>query len=221
VDGIHDMGGMHGFGAVLEPGGELPYHERWEPRVFAVHLLISTEGLGAGPGGRPTREEMEPARYLEASYYERWLWSAEQRLLRAGAIAPGDVERMMERLEDGDPEPRHDDPAMAGRALNLLREVEPLGQVAETRFSVGDPVRVRRMRPSGHTRCPRYARGVSGVIECVRGVDSLPDLAVYGKEAPEEAVYSVSFDSVQLWGVSDEPPWTVLLDLWESYLEPA
>src|SRR3954470_11233298 len=76
VDGVHDMGGMHGFGAVVAPGGELPYHEPWEARVFALHLLIAVEGLGAGPGGRPTREEMDPAEYLAASYYERWLWSA-------------------------------------------------------------------------------------------------------------------------------------------------
>ena len=29
MDGVHDMGGMHGFGAVVESGGELAYHERW------------------------------------------------------------------------------------------------------------------------------------------------------------------------------------------------
>src|SRR4051812_37546033 len=59
VDGVHDMGGMHGFGAVVRPGDELPYHERWEPRVFALQTLVSAEGLGAGPGGRATREEMD------------------------------------------------------------------------------------------------------------------------------------------------------------------
>jgi hypothetical protein len=34
-------------------------------------------------------------------------------------------------------------------------------------------------------------------------------------------VYSVAFGSKELWGTSEEPAWTVLLDLWESYLEPA
>jgi hypothetical protein len=84
MDGVHDMGGMHGFGPVVQPGAELAYHERWEPRVFAIQLLVGVEGLGAGPGGRPVREEMDPAHYLAASYYERWLYSAEQRLLRKG-----------------------------------------------------------------------------------------------------------------------------------------
>src|SRR4029453_11628931 len=98
MDGLHDLGGMHGFGAVVAPGGEAPYHERWEPRVFALHLLVDMDGLEARPGGRATREEMDPVEYLAASYYERWLWSAEQGLLRKGTIAAGEVEQMMERL---------------------------------------------------------------------------------------------------------------------------
>jgi nitrile hydratase len=46
-------------------------------------------------------------------------------------------------------------------------------------------------------------------------------LAAYGLDAPVETVYSVSFRSDHLWGPSAEGIWTVLLDLWESYLEPA
>jgi nitrile hydratase len=221
VDGVHDMGGMHGFGAVVVPGGSEPYHERWEPRVFAIHLLISTERIGAGPGGRPTREEMEPAHYLAASYYERWLWSAERRLERAGSIAPGEVEAMAARLEAGEAPPARTDPALVERSLPMFKRGEPLPAPASTRFSPGEGVRVRRMRPAGHTRCPRYVRGATGVVERVQGADELPDLAVYGRETEREPVYAVSFRSEDLFGRGDEPPWTVLLDLWESYLEPA
>src|SRR5580765_3569 len=101
MDGVHDMGGMQGFGAVVRPGGELAYHDAWEGRVFAISLIAGQLGLGAGPGGRVRREEMDPARYLEASYYERWLWSTEQQLLAKGTIEPGEVERMASRLEAG------------------------------------------------------------------------------------------------------------------------
>src|SRR6266545_1981770 len=127
MDGIHDLGGMHGFGAVVTPGGDAPYHERWEPRVFALQVLIGVEGLGAGPGGRAMREQMDPASYVEASYYERWLWSSEQRLLRKGTIAPGEVERMMERLAAGGRQPPvHRDPEQAERAVGWLHEVIPM-----------------------------------------------------------------------------------------------
>jgi nitrile hydratase subunit beta len=216
------MGGMHGFGPVVRPGGELAYHELWEPRVFAISVLVGVEGLGAGPGGREVREEMDPARYLAASYYERWLYSAEERLLRKGTIAPGDVEAMMERLHAGEAMPGHRDPAMAERILADLRSVYPMGAVpGEARFEPGRRVRVKRMHPPGHTRCPRYVRGAVGLVEDVRGADRLPDRAGNGETAAPEPVYSVAFGSQELWGPGEEPAWTVLLDLWESYLEPA
>lgn len=216
------MGGLHGFGPVVEPGSELPYHEWWEPRVFAIHMLVSLEGLGAGPGGRPVREEMDPAHYLAASYYERWLYSAEQSLLRKGTIAPGEVERAMERHEAGESAPAHHDAAMAERILADLRSVYPMAAPpADARFGPGERVRVKRMHPRGHTRSPRYARGAAGVVESVRGADALPDRAVYEEQVAPEPVYSVAFRSQDLWGPSEETPWTVLLDLWDSYLEPA
>jgi nitrile hydratase len=222
MDGAHDMGGMHGFGPVVAPGGELVYHEDWEARVFALHMLVGYEGLGAGPGGRPVREEMEPSEYLAASYYERWLFSAERCLLRKGTIAPGEVEQMAARLQAGEPPPVHRDAEMARRGLSRLRTARPMDrQPAELRFVQGQRVRVKRMHPSGHTRCPRYARGAVGVIEAVRGADRLPDRAVYGEDVAREPVYSVAFLSSELWGPGDEPMWTVLLDLWDSYLEPA
>jgi nitrile hydratase subunit beta len=216
------MGGMHGFGAVLEPGCELPYHERWEPRVFAIQLLVGLEGLGAGPGGRAVREEMEPAAYLRASYYERWLFSAERRLERRGTIAPGEVERMMERLAAGEPAGAWSDPAMASRAVARLGRGGPIPPAdAGARFAPGERVRVRRMRPRSHTRCPRYVRGAAGVVEAVRGADRLPDRAQSGEPTEPEAVYSVAFSSQELWGHGSGPAWSVALDLWESYLEPA
>jgi nitrile hydratase subunit beta len=222
VDGVHDMAGMHGFGAVVEPGSELPYHERWEPRVFAIQMLVGLEGLGAGPGGRPVREEMAPAHYLAASYYERWLYSAEQRLLRKGTLAPGEVERAMARLEAGEPVPTHHDPEMAERIVADLRSVYPMAPPPPSvGFAPGQRVRVKRMHPVGHTRCPRYVRGAAGVVESVRGADRLPDRAVYGEQVTPEPVYSVGFASQELWGPGEEPPWRVQLDLWESYLEPA
>jgi nitrile hydratase subunit beta len=216
------MGGMHGFGPVIEPGAELAYHERWEPRVFAIQMLVDLEGLGAGPGGRPVREEMDPADYLAASYYERWLFSAERRLERKGTIAPGDVEEMMGRLEAGEPAPTHRDAAMAERILADLGTVYSMDPPPDpARFGPGQRVRVKRMHPDGHTRCPRYVRGAVGVVDAVRGSDRLPDRAVYGEEVSPEPVYAVAFRSDDLWGPGGAGAWTVALDLWESYLEPA
>jgi nitrile hydratase len=110
---------------------------------------------------------------------------------------------------------------MAERILADLQATYPMEPPPEeARFGSGQRVRVKRIHPAGHTRSPRYARGAVGVIEDVRGADRLPDRAVYGEDVAPEPVYSVGFSSSDLWGPSQGSPWTVLLDLWESYLEP-
>jgi hypothetical protein len=80
-------------------------------------------------------------------------------------------------------------------------------------------VRVRRWRHAGHTRCPRYVRGAVGEVAAVRGTSALPDIGPY--QGPVEPVYSVSFGSEDVFGPTDEPGWTVWLDLTETYLEEA
>src|ERR671936_3185345 len=73
VDGVHDLGGMEGFGAVEVAPAEPVFREAWEARTFAV----STAALGAGgftaPMFRHAIERMEPGQYLTSSYYEHWL----------------------------------------------------------------------------------------------------------------------------------------------------
>ncbi len=212
------MGGMHGFGPVVVPGCDEAYEEQWEVRTFAMSTIVGIEGLGKG-GGRAIREEMAPEHYLRASYYERWLWSTEQRLLRKGTIEPGEVDRWVERLVAGEPVPQRLDPAQAARDRAAIAETNPLGEAELSRFAPGDRVRVRRWRHAGHTRCPRYVRGAQGDVTAVRGTAKLPDIGPY--QGPVEPVYSVSFRSDDLFGPSDEGRWSVLLDLTETYLEPA
>ena len=215
---MHDMGGMHGFGAVVAPGSERVADHDWELRVFAISTLVGIHGLGFG-SGRAIREEMPPAEYLAAGYYERWLWSTERRLLRGGKISEDDLEGWVSRIDAGEQPSRTTDPEATRRAVDATREEASLRPAGGTRFAPGDRARVRRMRPSGHTRCPRYARGAVGVVEAVRGLDVFPDIGPY--QGPEEPVYAVVFDSAVLFGPSDEGSWTVSLDLFESYLEPA
>ncbi|HEY3732375.1 MAG TPA: SH3-like domain-containing protein [Streptosporangiaceae bacterium] len=85
-----------------------------------------------------------------------------------------------------------------------------------TRFGVGARVRARAGDPDGHTRLPRYARGHVGEVLKIRGVWPLPDLAVRGV-CRREPVYAVRFAAAELWGCGSH---AVILDLWESYLEP-
>jgi len=214
VDGVHDMGGMHGFGPVVPD--DAIFHAGWEARLFALTEVADALGLTAGHF-RETIEAMPPGTYLTSSYYERWLFGLERRLQRAGTIASQDVDGVMARL--GDDLPQRRDPALAAECIEERRSGDPLPRAAAPRFAPGEHVRVRRMRPGGHTRCPRYVRGATGVVGRVHGDDLLPDAVARGEEAPPEAVYAVGFSSADLFGAGGEPAFQVFVDLSESYLE--
>lgn len=215
MDGAHDMGGMAGFGQIV-PDGEV-FHEPWERRLFALTRVSRAAGITEGHF-REAIESMPPAEYLNASYYERWMYGLERRLERAGNLAPGDVQDALARAEAA-PVPERLDPELTDRVLAQQHRGGPLAPAAAPRFATGERVRVRRMRSEGHTRCPRYVRGATGVIELVHGDDLLPDASARGRDEPVEAVYAVSFRSDELFGPGEEPPFRVLVDLSESYLE--
>ena len=86
-----------------------------------------------------------------------------------------------------------------------------------TRFAAGTRVRARAADPDGHTRLPRYARGHVGEVVAVRAAWQLPDEAVRGVSRTEP-VYAVRFTAAELWGSGSH---SVILDMWESYLEEA
>jgi len=86
-----------------------------------------------------------------------------------------------------------------------------------TRFAAGARVRALVADPDGHTRLPRYARGHIGEVIEVRATWQLPDEAVRGVFRAEP-VYVVRFAAAELWGSGSH---SVILDMWESYLEEA
>ncbi|MEP6973536.1 MAG: SH3-like domain-containing protein [Actinomycetota bacterium] len=205
---MHDMGGMQGFGAVVVPDGDLVFHAAWEARQCATSLLTALD--------RRVIENMPAHAYLAAGYYERWMHATEQVLLDEGKIEPGEIEDWQRRLASGEATPVRSDPDLVAREIASLRKTWRFAAVEDPRFDQGDRVRVRPSRPSGHTRCPRYVRGVLGTVRTILGADQVPD----APDDPSEPVYSVAFASADLWGASAEGDWTVIVDLWERYLEP-
>jgi nitrile hydratase len=189
----------------------------WEARLFALTEVTAVAGITRGHF-REAIESMAPSAYLAASYYERWLFGLERRLRRAGTVTSEDVDAAIARLGN-DAMPVRRDPALAERCLESRRSGVPLPVAAAPRFRPGERVCVRRMRPTGHTRCPGYVRGASGVVQRVHGDDRLADAVARGEEAPPEALYAVRFRSADLFGAVAEPPFHVFVDLAESYLE--
>jgi hypothetical protein len=85
VDGIHDMGGMHGFGPIEPEVDEPVFHEWWEAHAAALSLVTAVVGLRS-TGIREGVECLDPAVYVASSYYERWARSLENALVDAGRL---------------------------------------------------------------------------------------------------------------------------------------
>jgi nitrile hydratase len=217
VDGIHDMGGMEGFGPVVVEADEPPFHEPWEGRVHGMMLAVVTKR--SITGFRHRIESMGNDYYLSSPYYEHWLHALESSCIANGDVEAGEVDQ---RAASGDvvvPSGRTDaDHAamlrMIFRPFKEARDPAPDG----ARFGAGDRVRVTRTVTPEHNRVPRYIRGAEGVVESVAGATSLEEGPDFG---PPMAVYHVEFDAAELWGPGGEPGASVLVDVYEKYLEAA
>jgi nitrile hydratase subunit beta len=222
MNGIHDMGGMHGFGRVEREENEPVFHAKWEGRVLGLSRACSAQHLFNIDESRHAIERMAPADYLASSYYERWLDRNVRLLVEKGVITREALEgRMAELAHGSDPATPHRDPKLSARMLEVLTERTPYRQPGPPpRFGVGDGILTRHDAPPGHTRLPRYARGKRGVIAWVHGSYIFPDTNAHGQGEQPHPLYSVRFEAVELWGTAAEPHTTVHLDLWERYLVP-
>ena len=93
MNGIHDLGGMHGLGPVVREENEPVFHEEWERRVFAVLNLTLAAGQYNVDELRHAIERMVPAAYLESPYYEHWLHAAEDLLDAKGVVTEEELAR--------------------------------------------------------------------------------------------------------------------------------
>lgn len=222
MNGIHDMGGMHGFGPIPIEHDEPIFHEPWEGRMYA---LSTTVNYSSELNFRYEIERMEPAEYLRSSYYEKWLHSRLSMLIAAGVLTQDEYDAAVAHFQanPSEPLPRVEDPTLAAQMIERHSRARPLQRKAnrDPAFQIGDSVRTRNVHPIGHTRLPRYARGKECVIVAYYGFQDIDDSIPPGVEAQPEPVYAVRFQAQELWGESAESNATVCLDMWESYLEPS
>jgi Nitrile hydratase beta subunit len=98
MNGVHDMGGMHGFGPVEPEANEPVFHHRWEARTRAITKALGSWGKWNPDYGRHQRELIAPAEYLRMSYYEKWLTALAGQIVKVGLVT-------REELESGQPAP--------------------------------------------------------------------------------------------------------------------
>jgi len=214
MNGVHDMGGMDGFGAVVREAEEPVFHADWERRLFGLVILAMPAVDVNIDEFRHAIERIPPGKYLASSYYERWLAAFEILLVERGIVAR---EELIAKY-DGALEVVREEIASAARTVGPDASNEKKSPRA--RFGKGDRVRARNINPSGHTRVPRYVRGKRGVIARGWGVFVFPDTNAHHAGTKPQHCYSVEFEARELWGKSAGSRERVLIDLWEDYLEP-
>ena len=225
MDGIHDMGGVEGYGHLpYQPEEKAEVHQRWEAVSGAAMFALLRSGLTNIDAHRHRIERIDPTRYLPISYWGRWLAAVEAVAVDQGITDTEEIEATI-RAQGHDPtrsappprlhpvdglESRHNDPT-------FIRAVD-----RPPRFAVGDPVRTLSHPPQqGHHRLPRYCRGRLGRIERSYPAFTLPDTVAHGRGEHPTYVYAVAFAAAELWGPDADPTQTCHLDLFETYLLPA
>ena len=217
MNGVHDMGGMHGFGPVNPEADEPKFHHPWEARALAVTIAMGAWGKWNIDASRFARESIPPEEYLRMSYYEKWIAGLIDLMVAKGLVT-------REELAAGHPAPatrKSIPPLTAQGVAPMLNRGSPTARDIQRapKFAIGDSVRARNMHPVGHTRLPRYARGKAGVVHTDHGVHVLPDSNAHFRGESPERLYSVRFSARDLWGAPAASRDAVYLDLWESYLE--
>jgi nitrile hydratase len=98
MNGIHDMGGMHGLGPIEREENEPVFHHAWERRAFALNMAAGFLGEWNIDMSRYAREQMPAAEYLATSYYEHWLWSLERLLVDKGLLTQAEIDARLAEL---------------------------------------------------------------------------------------------------------------------------
>jgi nitrile hydratase len=216
VNGVHDMGGMQGFGKVEPEPDEPVFHAPWEGRVLAMNRAMGYLGEWNIDIGRFSRESLPPHVYLASSYYRKWELGLEDLCVQFGLVGNDEL-AAGHSLHPAKPVKRTLTAADASKLLSRGSFERPAP--APAKFKAGDRVRTRNINPPTHTRLPRYARGRSGIVECIRGCHVFPDAVASRKGEDPHWLYTVVFDGRELWGEAADPTVKVSIDAWEPYLD--
>ncbi len=98
MNGMHDLGGMHGMGPINPEPNEPVFHAPWERTVFGLFMTTFAGGHFNVDEFRHAIERMDPAQYLQSSYYEHWLHSIETLLAERGTVTTAEIDGRMAQL---------------------------------------------------------------------------------------------------------------------------
>lgn len=216
MDGIHDLGGRHGFGKIDVNEPEEQFHEPWEARVRGIVHAMNRSPDWNIDWFRHCRELIDPVDYLSRPYFDQWAQTYCAMLINSGWAT---VEEVSTGKSDGSApalaRPMNAEDVQAAiysaRSFDAVIDAVPV-------FERGQLVRANAVVGTGHTRLPAYARGRQGLITDHHGAHVFPDENAVNNKCHVH-LYTVEFDVTELWPEATDSSDTVSLNLWENYLE--
>ena len=220
---VHDMGGRFGEGPVVPDADDVVFYTDWHARALAVTLAAGSLGKWNIDVSRHACESLSPKDYMAFSYYEKWMGGLADMLVHRGVLTREEMaDQTVTQISD-----LADKKLTADQVAVVLARGGPATRDSDVApvFSVGDAVMTRRIAENvlvagGHTRLPKYAAGARGRILRYHGTHILPDSNAHGLGEAPEPLYAVIFPASELWQHPEHPRDEVVLDLWQSYLEP-
>jgi hypothetical protein len=98
MNGIHDLGGRHGLGPINPELNEPVFHAPWEGRAFGLFAATFVFAGYTVDEFRHAIENMDPAHYLESSYYEHWMSAFESLLTKRGIVTREELDAKVAAL---------------------------------------------------------------------------------------------------------------------------
>lgn len=93
-------------------------------------------------------------------------------------------------------------------------------KMSNPRFSVGNAVKIKDMKPPVHHRVPAYVKGKTGTIERVCMAFQEPELAAIYHNGPDQTIYRVHLRQTDLWpDYQGNPADTLEIEVFEHWLE--
>ena len=221
---VHDMGGRFGDGAVVPDfGDEAVFKKKWHGRALAVTLAAGFLGQWNLDESRHSRENLSPDDYSKFSYYEKWISALANMLVAKDIVSVEDLQCLQGERALGSLCERifrvENVASGLSKGGSTLRE-SAVAQLYMTGNLVKTKLAENRSLSGGHTRLPIYASQKVGKIVSFHGSHVFPDAHAHGAGEAPEPLYTVAFKAATLWEHPENSSDVVMLDLWQSYLEP-
>ena len=221
----HDMGGDPSVQIIPDKPDDPKFENAWHRRILGITIAVGAMGAWSIDASRYARESLPRSDYNEFTYYEKWLGGLINLLFQKGLINKYEIQSG--RVDSKAPlEWRQKVLSVKNVGAALEAGAPTRRDGAEPIFSIGQAVCAKLPSDTvsiahGHTRLPHYISGKSGTIIKRHGVHVLPNTNAHFLGEHPENLYAVEFKASVLWKQKSASSDTVVVDCWESYLEPA